>query len=138
MLRSLAYGIAILLTADQSMAQAPVPLELRPGPSFLRVPLVRQQLPPSPPALVSDTAVRAHPASYWLEGALMGGSAVGLLLGAFALHGCTHDDSSASGPCWDNALIGAGLGFGIGGTLGGLLGGLVPKSGHPPDSLASH
>ena len=138
MLRSLICGIAVLLTAGESLAQAPVSLELRPGPSLLRVPPARQEFFPGSSVLTADTAATVPPATYWLEGALIGGTAIGFLLGAFAFEGCTHDDSSASGPCWDNALLGAALGFGIGGTFGALLGGLVPKPERPPvDSLAS-
>jgi hypothetical protein len=92
----------------------------------------------APLAIVPDT-VRRIPATYWLEGALIGGTAAGLLLSTFVYYGCTHDDSSASRPCWDNALLGAGFGFAGGATLGGLLGGLIPKSDEPPvDSLTSH
>jgi hypothetical protein len=81
----------------------------------------------------------SNPGYYWLEGALIGGTAAGLLLSTFVYYGCTHDDSSASRPCWDNALLGAGFGFAGGATLGGLLGGLIPKSDEPPvDSLTSH
>jgi hypothetical protein len=131
MLRGLTWGIATLLIAGQSMAQAPVPLELRPGPSLLRA-QVRQQPPGAPLAIVSDTARRVAPATYWLELGLIGGTAAGVLLSTFAWHGCTHDDSSASGPCWDNALLGAGFGFAGGFTLGALLGGLMPKAERTP------
>ena len=128
MLRGLLLTIAISFAAQEGIAQTHVLQELRPAPSLLRAPVTRGPLPSARLAEVSDTTVRrVLPATYWLEGALLGGTVAGLLLSAFALEACSNDDTADSGPCWDNVVLAAGLGVGGGGTLGGLLGGLIRK-----------
>jgi hypothetical protein len=103
--------------------------------------LQAQQLPPafaellslasldSAPSLILpiDVADSTRPRTYWLEGALVGGAAVGVLLAAFAGSGCSNSEIAGDGPCWDNALLGGILGFGIGGRAGALIGGQFTK-----------
>jgi hypothetical protein len=68
-----------------------------------------------------------YPKTYWLEGALIGGTVVGLLGGALAGGFCADSDSGGKGPCWDNVLLGVGFGFATGGSLGALVGGQFRK-----------
>jgi hypothetical protein len=137
MLRGLILACAILLVSERSTAQAPVLEDLRPGPSVLRASEAHRPLEVPYIVEVSDTTpARRVPATYWREGALLGGTVVGLFLTSFALHGCTHDETD-SGPCWDNVLLGAGVGFATGGTLGALLGGLIQKPQESADSVIS-
>jgi hypothetical protein len=79
---------------------------------------------PPPIELADSTGER----TYWLEGALIGGTIVGVLLAAFAGAACSDTDSGAgTGPCWDNVLLGAVVGFGTGGSAGALIGGQFKK-----------
>jgi hypothetical protein len=83
-----------------------------------------------------DVADSTRPRTYGLEGALVGGAAVGVLLAAFAGSGCSNSEIAGNGPCWDNALLGGILGFGIGGAAGALMGVSSPsrrKSVPPPE-----
>jgi hypothetical protein len=107
--------------------------------------LQAQELPPSfasmryAPALdtarqrtsmeLSDTT--SIPKTYWLEGALVGGTVLGLLGGALAGGLCADPDSGGTGPCWDNVLLGIVIGFGTGGSFGALVGGQLKKPSQP-------
>jgi hypothetical protein len=110
--------------------------------------LKAQELPRSLPslryAIADDTAAprippielgdSTYPRTYWLEGALVGGTFAAILVGSFAGSMCTHDDSSANGPCWDNVLLGGAVGFASGGSLGALIGGQFKKPAKLPET----
>jgi hypothetical protein len=71
-----------------------------------------------------DDSTRRIPKTYWMEGALIGGTVAGIFLASLAGGLCSDADSGGGNePCWDNLLLGAAIGFGIGGSLGALIGG---------------
>jgi|GEM_PF-3182445 len=72
-------------------------------------------------------STRRIPKTYWVEGALIGGTVAGLFLASLAGGLCSDSDSGGNEPCWDNVLLGAVIGFGTGGSLGALIGGQFKK-----------
>jgi hypothetical protein len=107
-------------------------------------PLEAQELPRSFASLryapTADTTVPHVPfqlgdstpvaKTYWLEGGIIGGTVVGVLLANFVGWGCNNSDSGGdTGSCWDNILLAFVVGFGIGFTPGALLGGQLKKPG---------
>jgi hypothetical protein len=78
------------------------------------------------PIQLSDST--SIPETYWLEGALIGGTVAGILIGALAGGFCSDSDSGGGNePCWDDMLLGAAVGLAAGGSLGALVGGQFKK-----------
>jgi hypothetical protein len=126
-------AILILAVPAAGRAQGGPP---RPAASALRSVETASVLRPSLASILADTVPRPHRPTYWLEGALVGGALAGIALARFAWSVCSDPDSGASGPCWDNTLLGALVGVASGGTLGALAGGLIEKSKAQPDTAA--
>lgn len=88
-------------------------------------------------ALTSRTLARPAAPTHWLEGALIGGIATGVL-GAYVAHGfCGDPDSNTAGrgcflPTIEGLVIGAIPGVVIGGIIGGLIAKTPPDSGSAP------
>jgi MFS family permease len=123
--------VAALVVAALLAAAAPrvggAQLVLRPGASSLCAGVLPTALNPSVAFVVGDSVSHPHRPTYWQEGGLLGGFTLGFAVGAFAGGLCGDTDSGATGPCWDNVLLGALLGAGSGLTLGALVGGLIQK-----------
>ena len=69
----------------------------------------------------------AIPKTHWLEGALFGGAALGLLFAEGAAGFCADTDSGGGHNCGLATVEGFFLGAGLGFTIGGLIGGQFPK-----------
>jgi hypothetical protein len=108
---------------------------LQPAPSSVfgarpRGPLRRASLADA--ADSSKQQLPATEATQWKKGALIGGTAGALYLGAFANRLChASDDASQGGSCLLYTLASAAMGALMGGTLGALIGGQIPdREGH--------
>jgi hypothetical protein len=124
---------AIVLTAYPAAHAQRDPA--RSAASYLRAVGTASLLRPSLASILADTVPRAHRPTYWPEDAVVGGTLAGIAVSSFALSACSNPDSGSTGPCWDNALLGALLEIGGGGTLGALAGGLIEKP--QPDSITT-
>ena len=82
----------------------------------------------------ADTIPRRIRPTYWKEGAIAGGVALGLLGAVFGAGICAYSETERN--CTGATLVGLFGGGLIGGTLGALIGGQFPKA-SPSDSTNS-
>jgi hypothetical protein len=81
-----------------------------------------------------ELADTVYPRTYWAEGAVIGGTVLGLLGAVLAGGLCSDPDSGGGGrTCWDDTLLGLATGLGVGGSLGALIGGQFRKKKRPPE-----
>jgi len=101
--------------------------------AVLPFPIQAQHLPPVPsyaavalptPAMAFHVDTTAIPKTYWLEGAVVGGTALGLFTVAFA-----NGMSEGSGPNLGGELLAFLIGASVGFPAGALIGGQFHKHG---------
>ena len=107
--------------ASQTRVPGPAPSILfsavRRGPTRLTFPEERR-----------DSLPRNIPATYWKEGALIGGG-VGLIAGAYLGFGLCHMSEHVNNDCTGSLLLGGVVGAALLALPGALIGGVFPKHG---------
>jgi hypothetical protein len=114
--------LAAPVTASAQTSRAGV---AEPATSALRHPGVPKPLQPNWVSDPSDSLARIR-ATYWKEGAVIGGVAGGVGLGLLAAGLCSQSETSDKN-CTGATLLGALLGAVVGGVPGALIGGSFPK-----------
>jgi hypothetical protein len=116
MLRQILFALLLGVPAGGLQAQAR-PFSPAPSPLFA---LARTSAPRD------TTATPNPPSTYWKEGAIAGGVAVGLF-GAMVAGGLCSGFDGGHGGCNGALLGGLLMGGVVGGTIGALIGGQFPK-----------
>jgi hypothetical protein len=131
-MRCLFFALLLsIAVADPGWSQDGAPGEWGPAASVLFAPSRPKHERMS---ILADTTPRRIRPTYWKEGAIAGGVAVGLLGAVFGAGFCAYSETERN--CTGAALLGVVGGGLTGGTLGALIGGQFPKA-SPSDSTSS-
>lgn len=82
---------------------------------------------------VTDSVQRVIRPTYWVEGGVIGGLAVGTF-GAILITGLCGNSEGPAESCTDNTVLAAFFGAAVGFTVGALIGGQFPKHRDPDPS----